>query len=196
MGRKIIVALCLLCFGYSGFAQLNMSEFNDSRNAKVRNGLFVLSAWSVGNIAWGVSNWNVENAQERAFHHTNVYWNVVNLGISGYGIYKAFKESGRTGLGVSVQRQREVEQIFLFNAGLDIAYVVGGFWSMEYAKRANDPDKWRGFGQSAILQGSALFLFDGVMYYIIHQHGNKLSPYLQQLELTPGGVSWTIPLDR
>lgn len=36
-------------------------------------------------------------------------------------------------------------------------------------------DRWKGWGQSIIIQGSFLFLFDAIMYGLHHQHAvNKL----------------------
>ncbi len=63
----------------------------------------------------------------------------------------------------------------MFNTGLDVAYIAGGFYFREKANRNTDKyDRYKGYGKSIILQGFALFLFDGIMYIIHQNHGKKL----------------------
>lgn len=68
-----------------------------------------------------------------------------------------------------------IEKIYLFNAGLDVAYIAGGFYLREKANsNISKYDRYKGYGKSIILQGSGLFLFDGIMYIIHQYHGMKL----------------------
>ena len=66
------------------------------------------------------------------------------------------------------------EKSFLFNAALDVAYMTAGFWLIDASNyRADDADRFRGFGQSLILQGGFLFVFDLIMHkQIVNQRKN------------------------
>jgi hypothetical protein len=63
------------------------------------------------------------------------------------------------------------------NAGLDVAYVMTGFFLIEKGKNsANNADRLKGFGYSLILQGGFLFAFDLIMYFT-HSHNADLMLY-------------------
>lgn len=83
----------------------------------------------------------------------------------------------------------------MFNAGLDVGYVLGGLYLTERAKSAaKNPERLRGFGQSIVLQGGFLFVFDLAMYLIVNHHGRLLEPLLKNVTLTGGltgvGLRW------
>ena len=78
--------------------------------------------------------------------------------------------------------------MFLINAGLDVAYMGTGFLLRHLSTRNyKRPELLLGYGNSVILQGGFLFLFDGVMYLI--QKNHKLD-FLGDMNLTmvPGGA--------
>jgi hypothetical protein len=53
----------------------------------------------------------------------------------------------------------------------------------------------RGYGNSFIVQGGFLLLFDAVMYGLHKRHHNKkLGPILENVDLGPTGMRITIPL--
>ncbi len=77
-----------------------------------------------------------------------------------------------------------MEQIYLLNSGLDVAYVVGGLYFTERANNVAEKHDWlKGYGNSIILQGSALFLYDGIMYLIHHNHGKKLDRFIDKMQI-------------
>jgi hypothetical protein len=51
----------------------------------------------------------------------------------------------------------------------------------------NKPERLKGYGQSVMLQGGVLLLFDGVMYAIHQRHGKKLDQLLQKVQLAAIG---------
>ncbi|MEO7523887.1 MAG: hypothetical protein ABIT58_07315 [Ferruginibacter sp.] len=73
-----------------------------------------------------------------------------------------------------------------------MAYIVGSFY---FNERANNilqkRDRLKGYGKSFILQGSALFLYDGIMYLIHHKHGRKIYHFADNIQIgfTGNGVS-------
>ena len=80
-----------------------------------------------------------------------------------------------------------MEKILLFNAGLDVAYVMGGLYLNERGKNATDTqkrDQLRGFGKAVVLQGGFLLVFDTVMYLVHHQHLNRAESLFDNLTFT------------
>jgi len=74
--------------------------------------------------------------------------------------------------------------------------MLGGLYLHERANRhtGKKRDQFRGYGNSLILQGGALLLFDGIMYHIQSRHGRWLDKKLSGVELTAGtghaGLTW------
>ncbi|GAB3643611.1 DUF6992 family protein [Spirosoma arcticum] len=152
-------------------------------------GGYALATIAVGSIAAKQST-----GEARYFHRMNVYWNLFNLGIAGAGLLGSRKRNadGET-LGEAIKQHQNMKQVLLFNAGLDVAYVVGGAYLRERA--GNKPDKadqLRGYGKSVMVQGGFLFAFDVVNYFIFKNRGDN-----QQLRLVsagPLGVGVALPI--
>ena len=90
--------------------------------------------------------------------------------------------------GRSTEEQYKIQKILLFNAGLDIGYMLGGAYLIERSKNtANNPERLRGFGKSIILQGGFLFAYDLITYFTLAADNDQL-----QLLLSGDGVgmSW------
>ena len=66
-------------------------------------------------------------------------------------------------LGEGLRLSHASQMAFGFNTGLDVGWVMMGFWLLERGER-RDNARELGLGRSMILQGSALFLFDLVMW--------------------------------
>jgi len=167
-----------------GFQQF----FNESMSAN-RTGMYVLGGWALANLATGAVGWANTEGSTRYFHQMNFFWNTINLGIAGYSFY-AFSQL--TPMRMSPQELMDqhmlYEKLFLVNAGLDIAYAGTGFLLRHLSERnTKRPEMLMGYGNSLVLQGGFLFLFDGFMYFI--QRGNRLD-FLgdMQLGMVPGGA--------
>ena len=156
-----------------------------------KKGMLVLGSWATANIAMSPILASRNTGSAKYFHQMNGYWNSVNLVIAGIGYYAASKTdpSGFT-LAETIKEQYKLEKILLFNAGLDLAYIAGGFYLKERAKTTTgNADRLKGFGQSLILQGGFLFAFDVAFYLIQSKHGEFLSKYVDQLAFGPGGFA-------
>ena len=122
-----------------------------------RAGMGVLGGWSVANLGVGCSGWAL-SAQERVsgFHEMNCVWNGVNAGLATAGLFRLAKP-------IDPQRAkrdgRRLENTLLFNAGLDVGYVIAGLWLRERGKRLSDP-RMEGWGDALFVQGGFLFTFD------------------------------------
>lgn len=153
--------------------------------------MWVLSSWAVANIAYGGIAAARGEGSNKYFNRMNIYWNVVNLGIAVPSLIGALRarKSSPTTLDQSIEDLHSIEKTLLFNAGLDVAYLTGGFYLLEKAK--NTPDKearFRGFGQSIILQGGFLLLFDAANYLALRQSHRKAAEILKNVQFTGQSV--------
>ncbi|WP_146088763.1 DUF6992 family protein [Neolewinella xylanilytica] len=142
-----------------------LDELETARLNHQRQAMLVLGGWAVGNIGLGLALRERSSGSSRRFHEMNAIWNVVNLGIAGIG-YLTLGEAAPTAL-AGWQENQGFQKILLFNAGLDVGYVLGGLYLMERSRRPDaDGDRLQGYGRSIILQGGFLFLFDLVNFAI------------------------------
>jgi len=174
----------------------NLDGFNNERLNLNKKGMLVLGSWAAANIVLSPILANSSSGSEKYFHQMNGYWNGVNLIIGGLGYYTALK-TDPNGLSMSqtLKEQHKLEKTLLFNAGLDLAYIAGGFYLQERAKNTiSNADRLQGFGQSLVLQGGFLFAFDVAFYLVQKNHGAKLFPLVDNLAIHPTGFSiiWKI----
>ena len=115
----------------------------------------------------------------------NAIWNGVNLAIAGLGYLNARKaRAADFNLTKSIKEHHKFQKILLFNAGLDIGYMVGGLYLMERGKNQSeqgDRDQMRGFGKSIILQGGFLFVFDLITAWQLSKDNPKLHNLLNSM---------------
>ncbi|MCU0352573.1 MAG: hypothetical protein MUD08_02350 [Cytophagales bacterium] len=181
----------LIWLGFSGLAvaqveKAQLEAFNKQRIRTSRVGMTVLGGWAVGNfLVSGILIGRTEGST-KAFHQMNVGWNLINAGLAGFGLHSALTaDPAALDLYETLKAQYSLEKTFLFNAGLDVGYVLGGLYLTERAKTAaRNADRLRGFGQSVMLQGGFLFAFDLVMFFIVNHHEQLLKPLLQNVTLT------------
>lgn len=196
MRKLLILSLCLLSTW--AFAQKNsLDSFNLKREKKLQHGMLVLSSWAAANIAGGLVLGSTTSGEAKYFHKMNAYFNVVNLALGQLSYWGSRKNEGeKMTFAGSVRTQNGIEKTFLFNAGFDGVYMLGGLYLHERANRhtGKKRDQFRGYGNSLILQGGALLLFDGIMYHIQSKHGRWLDKKLSGVELTAGaghaGLTW------
>jgi hypothetical protein len=197
MNKKTILALVFFSLISSLFAQQNVFDnFNTERQSISKNGLIVLSSFAAANILYGSIATSQSDGSNKYFHQMNAIWNAVTLGITGIGFFTAKKELSLS-YNKSLTKQQNIEKLFLFNAGLDLAYIAGGAFLEERAKTTvKNPSRLKGYGQSIMLQGSILLLFDGIMYTLHHRHGKALHSLGDEyyLSATQNGVGMIIKL--
>ena len=162
-------------------------DFNESRLQHQKGAMVVLGSWAVGNIAVGSIWQSNADGSQRYFHQMNAGWNIVNLGIAALGWWSVSRiDASSLTLSESLKDFSTFQKSLLFNAGLDLGYVAGGFYLIERSKRSgiDRPERLRGFGDSIILQGAFLFAFDIVAYLTSMKYNSMIRPSLQ---LAPGG---------
>ena len=157
--------------------------------------MYVLGSWAVSNIAGGLILRANTQGTERYFHEMNAGWNSVNLVLASIGILG--KQNSFENTQSLSDAMVKAEKTFLFNAALDIAYMTAGFWMMDAANyRVNDSERLEGYGQSLLLQGGFLFVFDLIMHHQVLEQRKKLNKKNNlQLHSTGTGISLVFKLD-
>ncbi|MEM9918995.1 MAG: hypothetical protein AAF990_12920 [Bacteroidota bacterium] len=176
MQRSTLLFLLLLLPISCLFAQeTDLFAFNELRLQTNKKAMTILGSWAIGNMALGAVLMNKREGTEKYFHQMNLGWNAVNLGLASLAYLAAAKSDPATfDMIGSLKEQQKIQKILLFNAGLDIGYMLGGLYLTERSKNTeNRPERLKGFGRSIILQGAFLFVFD-LGFYFAHQSNDKL----------------------
>lgn len=153
--------------------------FNQRRLQINQDGMTVLGAWAIGNLAYsGVAVFKAQG-QNKAFHQMNIGWGAINLALAGFSYYGTRHASTNLTLTQSIHELENTKRLFLFNAGLDMAYIATGAYLCERSKNTS-PEKsanqFAGFGKSVMLQGGFLLGFDMIMF-LVHQHHGQTRLY-------------------
>jgi len=150
-----------------------------------------LGSWASFNLIGSGIGWaSSKESDLKYFHQMNVMWNMVNLGLAIPGYFKARKNDFEFTLSESLEAQHKTEKIFLFNSGLDFAYITSGFLLRSMAQNNLDrKEQLNGYGSSLILQGSFLLIFDISAYLIHKNHANKtINKELKKIQLSTSGL--------
>lgn len=159
---------------------------NDFYQKSVQNnntGMYILGTWALANLVVGGIGWNQTTGDTKYFHQMNFFWNTVNLSIAGFALYNNFS-GGIENLTneMIIQNHYKIEKLYLINGGLDLAYIGTGFILKSLSpKKEKNKNLLKGYGNSLILQGSFLFVFDAVMWGI--QRNHRLH-FLENLEFS------------
>ena len=193
--QKIILLVCLIAGSRQCFSQkVDLVKFEQERVRYSKNAMIGLAGWSVANIVGSGIATNTRNKEMRYFHQMNVMWGGINLAIAGLGYWGAGREKIDNPTMESVQKhQRKIEKTYLINAGLDVVYVGAGLLMNKTSDNQKNPEKFKGYGNSIMMQGGFLLLYDAVMYAIHRKHGKQLKGMGDKLTFNagPGAVSLT-----
>ncbi|MCO6477671.1 MAG: hypothetical protein J5I94_13655 [Phaeodactylibacter sp.] len=189
--KRIILTLTFVNFLGLAYTQVqDITGINRQRLEKQGVSMLVLGGWAVGNIALSATLATRREGEDKYFHAMNAGWNLVNLGLATAGYFSAIHaDPASFGLYSTIHEQHKLQKIFLFNAGLDVGYMMGGLYLMERSKRTeNKPERLKGFGKSILLQGAFLFVFDLGAYFWQAQGNSELKPLLDGLTFTGNSV--------
>lgn len=157
-----------------------LEVFNATRLEYNRQGMWILGSWALLNLLIGAIRGFQTRGQVQAFHQMNAYWNLVNLGIAGYGYWQASQISLGVNFWEVLTAQQQIEKVLLFNAALDLAYMAVGFFLIEKGLRL-EKERWIGFGKSILLQGAFLLLFDGILVGFEMELGAELLEWAKSI---------------
>ncbi|MDW3648154.1 MAG: hypothetical protein R8P61_13890 [Bacteroidia bacterium] len=191
---KAFLAICgfMLLFSLGQAQNPELSEFNQKRLTTSNRAMYVLGGWAVGNIALGGIQRSRLSGEQKYFHEMNLFWNLVNLGIAGAALYgNAQLDPSSLSLFESLHEQDKLEKILWFNVALNGSYILGGAWLKERSKSAtNRPERLKGYGNSLMLQGGFLLVYDLVHVLIQQsQSSDKIEAFLSQVQFSGTGIS-------
>jgi len=191
--KRSILFIVFIGMALSSFSQkADLLKFEKERTGISKRSMLVLGAWSVANIAVSGIATNTSNREMRYFHQMNVMWGGINLAIAGLGYWGAGREKIDNPTIASVlKHQNKSEKTFLINTGLDVLYIGGGLAMNKLSDNQKNPAKFKGYGNSIMLQGGFLLVFDAINYAIHRKHGKKLNGLVDKITLNagPGSVS-------
>ncbi len=191
----IISALFLLSI-QCAFSQTQeeLITFNKERLKMQKVAMGTLGTWAVGNIAVGIVGYQSTEGSVQQLHKMNAIWNGINLALAIPGYIGAARGKYDLPFRKTYKEQVGVEKTFIFNAGLDVAYIMGGLYLTERSKSQTNIKKHNeqlGYGNSIAFQGAFLLLLDATMYAVHTSHGNrKLSKYLDKVIIGYNGAGF------
>jgi hypothetical protein len=187
--------ILLLAVSGKACAQLSLADsVYRTQNKITTKSSLVLSGWGAINLASGLAASAKANCSGHYFHKTNTIFGFINLGLGQLGYWSGRgKKDLKPGAQATFKSQEKLEKLFLFNAGLDVAYISVGAYLLDKAgsQEGTDRDKTKGRGQSILMNGAFLFLFDGILYLLHNKNGNRLDKYLRNVSITalPSGFT-------
>lgn len=176
MKRTLLLLILLPVVMLAQDALPSLKEFEASKNDINRTGMFVLGGWALANIISGTTLSFTMKGEAKYFNQFNALWNTVNLGLAVNGLLNTGTDT--LSLYNSVTGHQTLQNIFVLNAGLDLAYIATGFFLKEKAKTSEKKELLTGYGNSLLVQGAFLLVFDAAMYFI---HQNNSNVYLYPL---------------
>ena len=192
-----IILFLIFYISYSTPAIGQLQDFNTQRYRTDQKLMLSLGSWASTNIVGSGIGWARSNSEEnKYFHQMNVMWNLVNLGLAIPGYIKAKKDNSVTSVYHLLEAQRKTETVFLVNAGIDLAYIGSGLLLKSQAPNVEKSSQFMGYGNSMILQGGFLLLFDWIAYTVHRKNAkNQLAPILQKIEPSDQGIGLKYKLD-
>lgn len=181
--KPIFILLVLLYLPAYAQTDKALLDFELSRQDINKNGMLILGTWALGNILLGSYGAIKTSGEAKYFHQFNAMWNVVNLGIAAFGYFNAAGSDPNSMTGMEIiNGYNSLQNFLLLNAGLDVAYMVTGLYLKERSKNSSKADRLRGYGNSLLLQGGFLLLFDAALYFINQNNASvNLYPHLESL---------------
>jgi hypothetical protein len=193
--KAMIIFSLLLLFTISVQGQTDsLFTFHQSRMNINENAMLVLGGWAAGNILAGTYGNFKAKGEAKYFHQFNAMWNIVNLGIATFGYFNAINSNPSSMANLEILNDyNSLQSFLLLNAGLDAAYIMTGFYLKERAKNSPSSERLKGYGNSLLLQGGFLLVFDVALYFI-HQNNADLNLYPHLESMLAGGVGIGVSL--
>ena len=183
--KRIILILCISFLVIQAEAQTDAQSFYRQSLKNNNTGMVILGSWAIVNMASGAWGMSVKTGSTKYFYQMNLFWNTVNLGIAGYALVSGYlTDVSALSDAQMIDKHLTTEKVLLINAGLDVLYMAGGAFMLSKSKTSTKrPELLKGYGQSLLLQGGFLLVFDGIMYLAQHRLSGA---FLENVQLTFG----------
>lgn len=188
---KWFITLTCLLLTEIAWSQSALDELTTKQYTTNQQGMLILGSWALINLAAGGYGNLKTQGSTRYFHQMNWMWNSVNLGLATAGYLGSKSILASNSITEVLSTQMQFEKILLINAGLDVAYLMTGAFLIQKAKNSPHPDRLQGYGQSLLVQGSFLLIFDTLFYLAHHQQYPPILDRINQLSFAfdpSGGI--------
>ena len=166
---KLFSFLLVFIYGLSCFSQdttLIHKRFFKTQQVAMGS----LGAWSVGNLMVSplLSNNIFKSGSSRTsgdyFHQMNFNWNIVNGAIAGLGYWSVCRRKKKSWNFSSLEKEKKkLKTSLAVNMGLDVVYIVSGILLNRAGHNSLSNSELKiGYGNSLMMQGGFLLIFDGV----------------------------------
>jgi hypothetical protein len=185
--KKIIFLLASLYCTQIGFSQTSdLDKYNHERERMNKRQIKVLGIYAAGSMLYSGIATSKSTGSNKYFHQMNVIWNGINATIVGLSLLAPREKT--LSYSNSLRKQSGAEKIFLFNAGLDLAYIAGGAYVRERSfNNLKNSTQNKGYGESIMLQGGVLLIMDAVMFVLHNKHGKILNKMGEKVTLAATG---------
>jgi hypothetical protein len=189
--QKIFLLICFIAVSLSAFSQKDvLTKFEKERVNYTKKSMLALGGWSAANIIVSSIATNTRNKEMRYFHQMNVMWGSINLAFAGLGYWGAGKEKiDNPTLAAVLKHQNKIEKTYMINAGLDVVYIGGGLLMNQISDNQKNPERFKGYGNSIMLQGGFLLVYDAINYAMHRKHGKKLDGLVDKVQVSGGPAS-------
>jgi hypothetical protein len=191
--KKLFLLLFIFVNIYTSVSQTSLDEINQTRYKHSLNGMIAFSSWTGANLIAGTVGVLTTKGETQHFFEMNLYFNIVNLGLAIPGLIGAVKAK-RTGLSFeeSVKEVQKVKTVYLVNGVLDLTYITAGFLLREMSRNnSNDiqlKNRLAGYGNSLIVQGSFLLIYDFIEFGVHAINGKRLDEHWDKISVRPYGA--------
>lgn len=167
---KASIIISFFFFSISAYSQQKKVDSLLIHNNFFQNqqaSLALLSGWSVANLVlspYGTSNLFQPFTQNDHFHQMNFMFNAVNGVIAGFAHFEVNRRSKLSWTLYDIEQQRrKARNGIKINMALDLSYILSGFILTNISpKNPNDINQFKGYGNSLILQGAYLLIYDAI----------------------------------
>ncbi len=206
---KKIFTLALIALSFHAFAQKDsLKAYNMMRINTTSHGLEVLGGWGIvslgtgGYLNWGTGSKTITvivdgnkvpqkissiSPELKYFGQMNAVWGGVDFltALLGYTGTQKLRNKNLTAAEL-VKQQEKIEKIFKVNMYLDVVYLGAGAY-LKLAGDSRNSIMMKGYGESILMQGGFLLVFDALMYKAEKNNGSKLTNFLAKHPITFDG---------
>ncbi len=171
---RLFSFLLVFIFGLSCFSQdTTLIHKRFFKTQQVAMG--TLGAWSAGNLMVSplLSNNIFKSGSSLTsgdyFHQMNFNWNIVNGAIAGLGYWSVCRRKKKSWNFSSLdQEKKKLKTSLAVNIGLDVVYIVSGILLNRAGHNSPSNAELKiGYGNSLMLQGGFLLVYDGLFIHKI-----------------------------
>ena len=191
--RTILFLMFINLLATCSIAQKSLDDINTTRCRHSLNGMIAFSGWTGANLVAGTVGVASTSGELQHFFEMNLYFNAVNLAIAVPGLIGAIKDNP-TGLTFerTVKETQKVKTLYLVNGILDFTYITAGFLLRQIGQNyAYDPaiqNRLAGYGDSFIVQGGFLLLFDFIEFGLHAANAKHLDEHWKKISFQPYGA--------